>query len=70
MRYRVYERSLLHSFKSAVDSGSVFETDNLADALAFCDLWADDLAFVIGDCETGRLADWYEFEEEEPRKTA
>lgn len=59
MRYKAYERSLLAS----PDYTSVFaESDNLADVIAECEVWGEDLSFTIVDTVTGEKRQWFEWE--------
>lgn len=60
MRYKAYERSLLHH----PDYASVAcESDTLSDVLEFCNDWREDLTFVIVDTATGESREWYDWEE-------
>lgn len=59
MRYKAYERSLLHS----PDYSSVFcESDNLREVIDECEIWGEDLSFTIVDTVTGEKRQWFEWE--------
>lgn len=60
MRYKAYERSLLNR----PDYSSVaFASNDLTTVLEFCNVWREDLMFVIVDTKTGESRQWYDWEE-------
>lgn len=64
MRYALYERGLLHSNGSALQSHAVMETDSRADAAEMCETWGEDVNLIVLDRTTGKVAQWYEFLDE------